>query len=86
MRSKGVFADYTLCAENQPLSDVLLYHHHSDPQIQGMVAQVLGVLIHARVHCTQLINITSSQGTNAKLSFPTVIINKTCLDYKFGYI
>ncbi|KAF6037881.1 hypothetical protein EB796_003811 [Bugula neritina] len=47
--------------ENQPLSDVLLYHHHSDPQIQGMVAQVLGVLIHARVHCAQLINTTSSQ-------------------------
>lgn len=36
--------------EGQKLSDVLLYSKHSDPQIQGSIASVLGNLIPANIH------------------------------------
>ena len=42
---------YIFVDNNQPISDILLYYSHVDPQIQGVVAQVIGNLLHAVIHC-----------------------------------
>ena len=65
---------------NQPISDILLFHEHLDPQLQGMVAQVLGNLIHAGVHSQAILGDTYQRGQLELLGFSNCSIIRFLLE------
>ncbi|XP_067936803.1 huntingtin-like [Watersipora subatra] len=59
----------------QCISDILLYHSHLDPQLQGTVALVLGNLIHARVSTQHLQDDTHNQDLESYIQMLTELLD-----------